>query len=68
MNNSAIPGDWKNAIVFPIYKRGDRSVVGLYRPVSLTPVICKQMEDVIAEYLKQVWEMSLCLYESQPGF
>jgi hypothetical protein len=24
MNNNAIPGDWKKAIVFPIYKRGDR--------------------------------------------
>jgi hypothetical protein len=48
MNNNSIPGDWKKVIVVPIYKRGDRSVVGNYRPASLTSVVCKQMEHVIA--------------------
>jgi len=28
MNNNFIAGDWKKDIVFPIYKGGDRSVVG----------------------------------------
>jgi len=42
MNNNAIPGDWKKAVVIPIYKGGDRSVVGNYRPVSLTSVVCKK--------------------------
>jgi len=27
-NNNAIPSDWKKAIVFPVYKEGNRSVVG----------------------------------------
>ena len=54
MHNNAVPGDWKKTIVFPIYKRGDRSVVGNYRPVSLTSVVCKQMEHVIAGYLIHV--------------
>jgi hypothetical protein len=68
MNNNAIPGDWKKAVVVPIYKQGDRSVVGNYRPVSLTSVVCKQIEYVIAEYLRQVWEISGWLYEGQHGF
>jgi len=68
MNNNAIPCDWKKAIVVPIYKGGDRSVVGNYRPVSLTSVVCKQMEHVIAGYLRRVWEMSGWLYEGQDGF
>jgi hypothetical protein len=42
MNNNAIPGDRKKAIVIPIYKEGDRSVVGNYRPVSLTSGVCKK--------------------------
>jgi hypothetical protein len=42
MNNNAIPGDWKEAVVVPIYKGGDRSEVCNYRPVSLTSVVCKQ--------------------------
>jgi hypothetical protein len=58
MNNNAIPNEWKTAIVVPIYKGGDRSVVGNY----------KQMEHVIAGYLRHVWDTSDWLYESQHGF
>ena len=68
MINNAIPGDWKRAVVVPKYKGGDRSVVGNYRPVSLTSVVCKKMEHVRAGYLRQVWEMSGWLYEGQHGF
>jgi len=46
-NNDALPGDWKKAIVVPIYKGGS-IVIGKYRPTSLTSVVCKQMEHVIA--------------------
>jgi hypothetical protein len=52
----------KKAIVVPIYKEGDQSVVGNYRPVNLTSVVCNH---VIAGYLRQVWEMSGWLYEGQ---
>ena len=52
----------------PIYKGGDRSVVRNYRPVSLTLVVCKQIEQVIARYLRQVWKMSGWSYEGQHGF
>ena len=54
-NNGAIPRDWKEAIVVPIHKRGDPSVVRNCRPASLTSSVCKQMEHVIASYI-QVWE------------
>jgi hypothetical protein len=50
INNGTLPYDWKKAIVVPIYKGGDRSVIRNYRPVSLTSVVCKQMEHVIAAY------------------
>jgi len=56
MNNNVIPGDWKKAIVVPTYEGGDRSIVGNFRPVRLTSVVCKQMEHVIAGYLRQFWE------------
>ena len=58
MNNNAFPGDWKKPLVEPIYKGGDRSLFRNYRPVSITSVICKQMEHVISGYLRQIWEMS----------
>jgi hypothetical protein len=43
LNNGIVPRDWKEAVVVPIQKGGDRSVAKNYRPVSLTSVACKQM-------------------------
>ena len=52
----------------PVHKGGDRSLVTNYRPVSLTSLVCKQMERVIASYLRQVWDKNDGLYEGQHGF
>ena len=52
MKNGTLPGDWKKTTVIRINKRGDLSLVANYRPVSLTSVVCKQMEQVIASYLR----------------
>ena len=68
MINGTLPADWKGAIVFPIHKGVDRSLITNYRPVSLTSVVCKQMEHVIASYLRQVWNKNKWLYEGQHGF
>jgi hypothetical protein len=51
-----------------IHKGGDRSIVENYRPVSVTTVVCKQMEHIIAGYMRQEWEVSDWLYEGQHGF
>ena len=40
---------WRKAIIAAIYKKGDRSNPGNYRPVSLTSVIAKIMESIIRE-------------------
>jgi len=68
INNGIIPRDWKKAIVVPMHKGGDYSVVKNYRPISLTSVVCKQMEHVIAGYIWKVWEDRDWLYEGQHGF
>ena len=68
MNNGTLPGDWKTATVIPIHKGGDRSLVTNYRPVGLTSVVCKQMEHIIASYLRQVWDKNDWLYEGQHVF
>jgi len=52
----------------PTYKGGDRSAVSNYRPISLTSVVCKQQEHVIATCLRQVWDINNWLYEGQLGF
>jgi hypothetical protein len=50
--NASTPGEWKKATVAPIHKGGDQSVVANNRLVTLTSVVCKQMEHVMAGYLK----------------
>jgi len=40
------PNDWKLADVAPVFKKGDHKFPSNYRPISLTPVICKVMESV----------------------
>ena len=54
--------------VGPIYKWGDQLAVTNYRPISLTSLVCKQLEHVIAGYLRQVWDKNDWLYEGQHGF
>jgi len=54
INNGTIPRHWKKVIVVLIHKGGDRSAVKNYGPVSLTSVVCKQMERVIVGYIRQV--------------
>jgi hypothetical protein len=55
------------ATVVPIYRGCDRSSVSNYRPISLTSVVCKQLEHVIAGYLRQVWDKNDWIYEEQRG-
>ncbi|EPY38571.1 hypothetical protein AGDE_05358 [Angomonas deanei] len=60
-----LPSDWKSATVFPLLKDGkDPSLPSSYRPISLTSVVCKVMEKMIATRLKYVWNPS----EFQFGF
>ena len=71
-NNGTIPRNrGKKTVVVPTHKGADRSVVTNYRSVSLTSAVCKQMERVIAGYIRQVWEYRDWLYEGhgfRPGY
>jgi len=53
--------------VVPVYKSGDPSLVTNYRPVSLTSIVCKQMEHIIASYLRQVWDKNDCCMRANMG-
>ena len=43
-NSSSLPDAWKEALIAPIFKKGDRTVPSNYRPISLTSPIVKIME------------------------
>jgi len=44
-----VPADWKVANVTPIFKKGKKSSVANYRPVSLTDNLCKVFESVMGD-------------------
>jgi hypothetical protein len=66
--NATIPSDWKKAIVVPIYKEGNHSLVSNYRTVSLTSAVSKQMKYVTAAYLGEIWDKKGWIFEGQHGF
>ena len=49
LNSSKLPYQWKQAVVIPIYKKGCRNVPTNYHPISLTCVMCRLFEAIIAE-------------------
>ncbi|CAJ0960820.1 unnamed protein product [Ranitomeya imitator] len=53
----SVPQDWRIANVVPIFKKGTKTELGNYRPVSLTSTVGKILEgilrDAILEYLKR---------------
>ena len=59
---------WKQANVVPIFKKGDRASASNYRPISLTPVVGKFLESIIADSIRSHLEKSKLIYDSQHGF
>ena len=68
LQQGVVPNDWKTANVTPIFKKGDRSSPGNYRPISLTSVVGKLLESVIRDKLVDFLERNNLIKDSQHGF
>ena len=68
MAENKLPTQWKEAHITPIFKKGNRSKVSNYRPVSLTSVCCKILETIIRTPLFEHLEKNGLLSKDQHGF
>ncbi len=49
LKSEEIPRDWQSANITAVYKKGKKSLVSYYRPISLTCILCKIMESIIRD-------------------
>ena len=68
LESGVVPLDWRIANVTPIHKKGDRSCADNYRPVSLTSVVGKILEGIIADRVTEHLDLNELISESQHGF
>ena len=68
LSYGVLPRQWKLGQVTPIFKKGDRSTPGNYRPVSLTAVMCKVMEAIIREHVMSHMVTYNLFCDQQHGF
>jgi len=60
-----VPEDWRKANVTPVFKKGKKEEPGNYRPVSLTSIPGKVMEQLILEVINKQVEEKKVIRSSQ---
>jgi hypothetical protein len=62
------PDAWREAHVTPVFKKGEKYKAVNYRPVSLTCILCKQMEHILSSHIMKHLNTNHLLYDKQHGF
>ena len=63
-----LPQSWLDAVISPIYKKGQRCMPENYRPVSLLSVICKLLERIITDQIINHIKINEMSCHQQHGF
>lgn len=68
LSTNTLPEDWKLGNITPIYKKGKKSCIQNYRPVSLTCVLCKVLESIIRDNIIRHFIKNNLFSSKQFGF
>ena len=68
LSTSLLPNDWLKANICPVHKKGSRSNVNNYRPISLTSICAKIMEHIVYYLIMDHLNQNNILIENQHGF
>ena len=64
----AVPDDWRQANIAPVFKKGEKYDAANYRPVSLTCICCKTLEHIIVSNINKHLGLESILADCQHGF
>ena len=62
------PEEWSKGIVIPLYKKGDSSDAGNYKPITLISHLAKRFTSALNRRLLKWCEANNCLTDAQFGF
>ncbi len=68
LNTGIFPDDMKLAKVTPIYKSGERTNCGNYKPISIISVVAKILEKIIYNQIFDFLKQNSILADQQSGF
>ena len=68
LDTGRLPKNWSTAFVCPLFKKGDTSLASNYRPISLTSILCKVLEHIVAKNVISHMDKHNLLYDLQHGF
>ena len=68
LHQGILPRAWKQAIVTPLFKKGDRTNPSNYRPISLTCICCKTLEHILHTNIMSHFSNYSILSDTQFGF
>ena len=68
LKNGIFPTDMKLAEIIPLYKKGEKTYMENYRPISLLITISKLLEKCVYKRLYSFLEKNNILYKKQYGF
>ena len=68
LDRGKVPSSWKEALIVPIFKKGNRSSAANYRPISLTSILCKLCEHIVHSTISNHLDLNGILTNAQHGF